>query len=87
MIRYKLCVIFDKPSIWTVMTRMDGGKNHCTPPTGKYKRRLKADLDQSIHPSCKECSNYINRALARFHQNNLRGAMVTVVWLWIFSPR
>lgn len=24
-----------KPSIWTVMTRMDGGKSHCTPPAGE----------------------------------------------------
>ena len=32
-------------------------------------------LDHSIHLSAKNAGNYINRALARFHQNNLRGAM------------
>ena len=41
---------------------------------GKYKE-AEADLDQSIHLSAKNAGNYINRALARFHQNNLRGAM------------
>ena len=38
-------------------------------------KRLKLILDQSIHLSAKNAGNYINRALARFHQNNLRGAM------------
>ena len=40
----------------------------------RYKE-AEADLDQSIHLSAKNAGNYINRALARFHQNNLRGAM------------
>ena len=41
---------------------------------GKYTD-AESDLDQAIHLSAKNAGNYINRALARFHQNNLRGAM------------
>ena len=34
-----------------------------------------ADFNQAIRLSARNAGNYINRALARFHQNNLRGAM------------
>ena len=34
-----------------------------------------ADFNRAIPLSAKNAGNYINRALARFHQNNLRGAM------------
>ena len=33
------------------------------------------DLGQAIHLASLNGGNYINRALARYHQNNLRGAM------------
>ncbi len=38
-------------------------------------REAESDFDRAIHLSAKNAGNYINRALARFHQNNLRGAM------------
>ena len=41
----------------------------------KQYKEAENDLDQAIRLSVKNAGNYINRALARFHQNNLRGAM------------
>ncbi len=41
---------------------------------GKYAE-AESDLNHATHLNAKNAGNYINRALARFHQNNLRGAM------------
>jgi len=40
----------------------------------KFKE-AEADYDKAIPLATKNAGNYINRALARYHQNNLRGAM------------
>jgi tetratricopeptide (TPR) repeat protein len=40
----------------------------------RYKE-AEDDLDQAVHLSVRNAGVYINRALARYHQNNLRGAM------------
>ena len=61
--------------IWIVMILMDGAARAIVRlQQGKYTD-AESDLDQAIHLSAKNAGNYINRALARFHQNNLRGAM------------
>ena len=41
---------------------------------GKYKD-AETDLTEAIRLSVRNAGVYINRALARYHQNNLRGAM------------